>query len=341
MHSWPYTNCQVTARYYKPGTNNSGSSTGGAKAIHKFETQTLSAMRMKLTDEKASCALESSSITMKTNGNSCNMTSDPDFNFNINYAITPSTASQPSPFTLDLTFEPKSAPFQINGGQVQFGATKTDGFIEMKFIPAGRCEGKISIDGEEFDFHGFGMSVRQFQGVKPHLTTKRWNCIYFRENSSDSNRVRTLFMVQMQCSSSYNGEIVNNGFYFDGEKLQAVTSQENELVYAKTSVDPDTGYSVPEHFDYRWKGIDMDGKSFDALVCGTHQSRMARIDLLENVPIFFRKIVEAFCPARPYIYQNLNQDVEAVINGEKLVGTLFQEFSFLLEDPSQWSKKSK
>ena len=39
---------------------------GGAKAIHKFETQTLSAMRMKLTDENTSCSLQTSSITMKT-----------------------------------------------------------------------------------------------------------------------------------------------------------------------------------------------------------------------------------------------------------------------------------
>lgn len=275
---------------------------------------------------------------MKTNGNSCNMTAGTDFNYNINYSITPSTASQPSHFTLDLNFKPKSLPFQINGGQVQFGATKTDGFIEMKFIPAGRCEGKISIDGDNFDFRGFGMCVRQFQGVKPHLTTKRWNCLYFREKTADPNCVKSLFMIQMQCSSSYNGAVINYGFYFDGEKLQAVTSQEDEIIYAKTSVDPDTGYSVPDHFDYRWKGIDMQGNPFDALVSGTHQSRMARIDLLENVPIFFRKIVETFCPARPYIYQNLNHDVEAVINGEKITGTLFQEFSFLLNDPSQWSK---
>ena len=322
--------------------NSNSSSTGGVKAIHKFETQTLSAMRMKLADDNTSCSLQTSSITMKTNsGNSCNITSSHDFSFKINYSITPATVSQSSPFTLDLTFTPESSPFQVNGGEIQFGATKTDGFIEMKFIPAGRCEGKISIDGENFDFRGFGMCLRQFQGVKPHLTTKRWNCAYFRETASDSERVRSLFMIQMQCSSSYNGEIVNYGFYFDGEKLHAVTSQEDEVIYAKTTVDPDTGYSVPDHFDYRWKGIDMNGASFEALVSGTPQSRMARIDLLENVPIFFRRIVENICPARPYIYQNLNQDVEAVINGEKVVGTLFQEFSFLLEDPSQWRGKNQ
>ena len=346
MFSWPHTNCQVTARYYKPGLmdeyaeGSTSDLSGGAKAIHKFETQTLSAMRMKLTDENTSCSLQTSSITMKTKGNSCEMTSSSDFNFKINYSITPATATQPSPFTLDLTFEPKSAPFQINGGEIHFGATKTDGFIEMKFIPSGRCEGKISIDGEKFDFRGFGICLRQFQGVKPHLTTKRWNCAYFQERvKSADDKVKGLFMIQAQFSSAYNGESINYGFYFDGEKLQAVTSQENEIIFAKTSVDPENGYCVPDHFDYRWKGIGMNGDAFTATVSGTQQSRMARIDLLENVPIIFRRIVENVCPARPYIYQNYNQDVEAEINGEKVIGTLFQEFSFLLEDPSQWSGK--
>ena len=313
---------------------------GGAKAIHKFETQTLSSLRMKLTDENTSCALQASSITMKTNRNSCEMTTSSDFNFKINYSITPATASQSSPFTLDWTFDPKCLPFQVNGGEIHFGATKTDGFIEMKFIPSGKCEGKISIDGETFDFRGFGMCLRQFQGVKPYITTKRWNCAYFRETKSDaSDLVKSLFMIQTQCSSVYNGETINYGFYFDGEKLQAVTSQENELIFAKTSVDPENGYFVPEHFDYRWKGIGMDGAAFNAVVSGTERSLMARIDLLENVPIVLRKVVENLCPARPYIYQNFNQDVEATINGEKVIGTLFQEFSFLLEDPSQWISK--
>lgn len=299
---------------------------------------------MKLTDENTSCALQTSSITMKTNGNSCKMTethnSPDDFSFKLNYSITPATATQPSPFTLDLDFEPLSDPFQINDGKIYFGATKSDGFIEMKFIPSGRCTGKIKIDGETFDFKSIGICLRQFQGVRPHLTTKRWNCAYFRENPSEEGRaVRTLFTIQMQSSSAYNGETIHYGFYFNGEKLQTVTSKEDSIVYSKTVHDPETGYCIPEHFDYRWKGVDMDGKDFEATVSGTPTARMARIDLLENLPIVLRKIVESISSARPYIYQNFNQDVEAVINGEKVIGSFFQEFSFLLEDPSYCIKK--
>lgn len=258
-----------------------------------------------------------------------------DFSFKINYSITPASATQTSPFTLDLDFEPQSAPFQINDGKIHFGATKADGFIEMKFIPSGRCSGKIQIDGEIIDFKGVGICLRQFQGVRPHLTTKRWNCAYFRENSTGEGQpIRSLFTIQMQSSSAYNGETIHYGFYFDGHKLQAVTSKEDSIVYSKTLRDPDTGYCIPEHFDYRWKGVDMDEKPFEATVSGTPTARMARIDLLENLPIVLRKIVESISSARPYIYQNFNQDVEAVINGEKVVGSLFQEFSFLLEDPS-------
>ena len=292
---------------------------------------------MKLTDDNTSCTLQTSSITMQTNGNSCKMTetqcSPNDFNFKINYSITPASATQAAPFTLDLKFEPFSTPFQVNEGKIHFGETKADGFIEMKFIPAGRCEGKIQIDGESVDFRGTGICLRQFQGVRPHLTTKRWNCAYFLESAKTAGAPqRSLFTIQMLSSRAYNEEVVNYGFYFDGKKLQAVTSKEDAIIYAKCVFDPENGYSVPEHFDYRWKGIDMDGKDFEAAVSGTPTERMARIDLLENLPVVLRKIVESISPARPYIYQNYNQEVEAIINGEKVVGNLFQEFSFLSEE---------
>lgn len=345
----------MTARYYKPGYTDDAkeAETSGAKAIHKFESQTLSSLRMKLTDENTSCALQSSSISMKTanGGNSCEMStldgscgSEKDFSFNINYAITPATATQASPFKLDLTFDPLSAPFQINDGKIQFGATRTDGFIGMKFIPSGKCTGTIEIDGEKFAFKGQGVCLRQFQGVKPHVTTKRWNCAYFCENTpktGTSKARKTLFTIQMQSSAAYNGAIVNYGFYHDGERLRAVTSKDDQIHYAKTKTDSDTGYCVPEHFDYRWKGVDMDGKDFEATVSGTPTARMARIDLLENVPVVVRRVVESLCSARPYIYQNFNHDVEAVIDGEKIQGSLFQEFSFLLEDPSHCEKVPK
>lgn len=356
INRWPNTSCQVTARYYKPGTDDKET-----KIIQKFETQTLSSMRMKLTDDNTSCTLQTSSILMRAQGpdSSCEINSlddgdssnssslsssnprNKEVNFKINYSITPATPNKPSPFTLDIDFKSLSPPFQFNDGKVHFGSTRSgsDGFIQMKFIPSGRCIGKIQIDGKEIDFKGVGICLRQFQGIKPHVATKRWNCAYFCENCDNKDQpIRTLFTIQMQSSLAYNGEIIYYGFYFDGTKLNAVTSAGNEIIYSKTKTDRDTGYCVPEHFDYRWKGVGLDGTPFEATVSGTPTSRMARIDLLENLPIVLRKIVESFTSARPYIYQNYNQDVEAVINGEKVQGTLFQEFSFLLEDPSYCEK---
>lgn len=343
--SWPNTSCQVTARYYKPGINDEGfvegtmememetpaTSTETAEGINKFETQSLSSLRMKLSDENTSCTLQTSSITM-TN------TSSDDFKFKIDYSMTPATANQPSPFTLNLEFESECAPFQVNDGKVHFGENKGDGFIEMKFVPSGRCQGKIQIEGKVFDFNGGGICLRQFQGVRPHLTTKRWNCAYFRENGSGPGPVKSLFSIQMLSSSAYNGETIHYGFYHDGKKLQAVTSLEDKILFSKTIVDPDTGYCVPEHFEYHWNGVDMDGKDFKAKVSGSPAIRMARIDLLSNLPVVLRKIVESLSSARPYIYQKYNQQIEATVNGEKVVGCLFQEYSFLLEDPSQYQK---
>lgn len=336
---WPNTSCQVTARYYKAGCDyEDENGTGGVKVIHKFETQTLSSLRMKLSDNNTSVAAQSSSITMKASSpvSSCAISSTEGTgpNFSINYSITPPTPTQPSPFTLDLTFEPQSAPFKFNDGKIHFGATRSDGFIEMKFIPDGKCSGIIQIDGELFDFKGHGMCLRQFQGVRPHVTTKRWNCAYFVEKcvGESTKSPRSLYMIQLQCSAAYNDEIVHYGYYFDGKRLNAVTSPANEIIYAKTEIDSETGYPIPEHFDYRWIGADFEGNPFNASISGTPSSRMARIDLLENLPVLIRRIVEGFSAARPYVYQHFDQEMEANVNGEIIKGYLFQEFSFLLEN---------
>ena len=68
LQRWPNTSCQVTARYYKPGAGADDKETFGSKIIHKFETQTLSSMRMKLADDNTSCTLQTSSIVMRAQG---------------------------------------------------------------------------------------------------------------------------------------------------------------------------------------------------------------------------------------------------------------------------------
>ena len=117
-----------------------------------------------------------------------------------------------------------------------------------------------------------------------------------------------------------------------------VTSASNCITYAKTRVDPDTGYLVPEHFDYAWAGTDFAGAPFRASCSGTPTARMARIDLLENVPSVLRKVIEGLTTVRPYIYQHFDRNVQATVchAGRELVltGNLFQEFSFLLDDPA-------
>lgn len=325
----------MTARYYKKTTTDDGE----LHTIHKFETQTLSAMRMKLSDNNNSVAALSSSITMRSTGGELRDGRGEKVVFKIAYAITTPTPTQPSPLMVDLEFEPVTAPFQVNDGNIYFGATKADGFINMKYIAAGRCRGTVRVDGVNHAFSGQGMCLQQFQGIKPHASAKRWNCAYFVEQQPPAGRLaRTLFMIELQCTDSYNGEVITYGFYYDGERLNTVTSASNEVKYAKTVVDRDTGYNVPEQFYYCWRGADFAGNAFSASCTDVPTARMARIDLFENVPLIIRKVLENFTNARPYIYQHFDQEVEMHIESggdkETIVGRLFQEFSFLLEDPS-------
>ncbi len=284
---------------------------------------------MKLYDGNMSVAAQSSSIALNTRSK--------DFGYTINYSMGPEDSAAPSPFTIKLDYTPLAEPFKFGDGKVHLGANKADGFVEMKFIPAGRFDGLVQIDKELFPFSGQGVCFRQFLGVKPHGATKRWNCAYFLEKSREGQPRRTLYMVQMQCSAQYNHEEVHYGFYFDGKQVSAVTCAGNSISYGKTKTDAENGYSVPDHFEYTWQGVDCEGKAFEASLSGVPSSRVCRIDLMSSVPSMLRRVAESFTSARPFIYQYFDRDVEATINGEIVCGDLFQEFSFLLEDPCQYT----
>lgn len=368
---WPKTNCQLSARYYRPcpppsapvsprGNVEDGetspattvSTNGGdsGKEIHKFESQTISSSRMKLTDNNLSVAANDAvSFTVKPNNNSSSSTGAKHNHmvYSVDYTMAPETSSStaPPPFNMNFDFAAQSRPFQVNDGKIHFGANRGDGYIQMKFIPAGRCTGTIRAqeNNEEIPFSGQGICLRQFQGIKPHATVKRWDCAYFLEKIKDSTTDvnkprRSLFMIQLECVECYEGAVIDYGFYFDGQDLHSVTVGGNKINYSKTIIDPESGYPVPEHFEYSWNGTDFNGSTFQATVSSTpvtggdnkSSCRMARIDLFDNLPGFIRSILQSVTTARPYIYQHFDHGVEASINGETVVGDFFQEFSFLV-----------
>jgi hypothetical protein len=332
--SWPKTNCQVTAMFYHPDD---------LKITQKFESQTVSSLRMKLTDANMSVSAQSSSITVRASTplNSCETAEAPAFGYSINYAMGADDSSAPSPFTIKLDYDPLNEPFKIGDGKVFLGANKGDGFLEMKFIPSGRFDGVVQVDKELFPFRGHGICFRQFLGVKPHSATKRWNCAYFVERANPGQPRRSLYMLQMQCSALYNHEEVHYGFFFDGKEVAAVSSAGNSILFAKTRTDPENGYSVPDHFEYTWQGTARNGEPFEASVSGIPSSRVSRIDMMDSVPSMLRRVVESLTTARPFVYQYFDRDVEARINGQAVRGDLFQEYSFLLEDPSHYTSTSQ
>jgi hypothetical protein len=293
-------------------------------------------MRMKVTDNNASIQTLSSSITALPPGDE-----GKNANFRVSYEITPATAGQPTPLVVNFEFNSLTNPLSIGDGTIHFGKAKADGYISMKFIPAGRCTGTVRVAGTALPFEGQGICIQQYQGIKPHNSAKRWNCAFFVEDAASAASAglaarRSLFIIQMLCAAAYDEEIHQQGLYFNGHQMGAVTGAGSGVSYGSAKTDRETGYDVPEHFDYTWRGVDYEGKPFLASCSGSPTARMARIDLLENVPSVLRKVIESLTSARPYIYQHFDHNVQCSFtsaNGtvSTITGSLFQEFSFLLD----------
>ena len=279
---------------------------------------------MKLKDNNTSSTLPTASIELKSGSK------DSDFGFELNYSS--ESSDKQGGLVIKLEFQAQSAPFQIKDGKIYYGSQKKEGFVNTKYIPSGRCTGTISIDGKTFDFKGTGMSIRQFHGIRPHLATNRLSLCYFMEKTSSAEKPgRSLFLFRIEASDAYNGQVIHYGYYFDGERVKSVTSTDNQIIHAKSEADPATGFKIPESFEYHWKGVDIDGLDFSASIAGKSMTRMVRIDVLNNVPGLLRKIFEKLSKARPCVYVYYDREIEASINGERLVGNLFQNFSVVLQ----------
>ncbi|CAG8472431.1 12994_t:CDS:2 [Acaulospora morrowiae] len=223
-------------------------------------------------------------------------------------------------------FERIDRGFKIGGGRTYFGKDKSTGFVEHKFWPKGNVKGNIVVDGKAFDISGTGLFVHAIQGMQPHLIASRWNFLNFQSD------LASLAMCEFETTPHYGSMKINQGSLFVGDKLIGV-SIKNEAAFLKTNLDPSTGYHIPERIRYTWEGITLDSKKvFKVRMEIKPEVLMDKIDVLNEVPYFLRKIVQAFV-AKPYIYQWYNTATAYIKIGEdeELVsqGKLFSEATFI------------
>ncbi|RIA96902.1 oxidative stress survival, Svf1-like protein [Glomus cerebriforme] len=227
---------------------------------------------------------------------------------------------------VSFDFELIDRGFKIGEGKTYFGQDKSTGFVEHKFWPKGNVKGNIIVDGQAFDVTGVGLFVHAIQGMRPHLIASRWNFINFQSD------VASLSMCEFETTPHYGSKKVNQGSLVVNDKLVGV-SVKNAAQFLETKLDPETKYNIPTKIKYTWEGKSLEtDEHFSVSLDIKLEVLMDKIDVLNEVPYFLKKIVQALV-AKPYVYQWFNEAEAHVKIGdnEEFIarGKLFSECSFI------------
>jgi hypothetical protein len=87
----------------------------------------------------------------------------------------------------------------------------------------------------------------------------------------------------------------------DGEIIVAGSPFSSQ--FTKTETDPDTEWAEPKEAKFEWTGKTKDEKAVTAVVEGPLDTRLDRVDIMDEVPAFVKNIVAAAAGTKPYIYQ--------------------------------------
>ncbi len=187
---------------------------------------------------------------------------------------------------VSFEFERVDRGFKIGGGKTYFGKDKSAGFVEHKFWPKGNVKGNIVVDSRAYDISGVGLFVHAIQGMRPHLIASRWNFINFQSD------VAALSMCEFETTPQYGSKKVNQGSLVLNNKLVGVF-KDNKAIFLKKEFDRHTGYDIPSEIRYTWEGKILEtNEDFSAFIDIKLDVLMDRIDVLNEVPYFLKKIVQ-------------------------------------------------
>lgn len=309
--SWPaQTTCQLLVQYFDPRSN---------KPCGSWSKHSVAA-KMRVSHDKRSVQVKNINFQHQD-------LDDGNFGVKLEFEETDS-------IELDLLFSPLSNAFSIKDGNIYFGLNKLDGFINMKFIPSAKITGSIKIDGVKEDFVGNGICVHQFQGLKPYLSASQWNIFYFQsdpEEGSTESAVSAL-MCQIKTPENYDAATFNIGSIFSNGKLIAVSTG-NNIEFLDTVRDPDSNYNIPNVFNYTWEGMTFDSEPFTATCSFSPGKTCSKFNVLDHLPFFLRKAIEAFV-TRPYAYYWVERGQVELKIGDQIsthTGWIMQELSLISE----------
>lgn len=235
----------------------------------------------------------------------------------------------------------QAAPGFVAGknGKSFFGTDPANpwGTMRHAFWPRCTAEGTMMTKDGPIDFKGKAFYVHALQGMKPHHAAAKWNFVNFQSPTYSA------VMMEYTTPPSYGTTVVAvGGIAKDGEIITAGCTCHAR--HTKTSPDADTEWPEPKAVKFTWIGTSKDGKPVEAIMEGPFESRVDRVDVMDEVPAFVKKIVAGTVGTKPYIYQYRPQNftLKLKIGDEEISeqGDLFSEATFITATDPPAGKQS-
>jgi len=127
-------------------------------------------------------------------------------------------------------------------------------------------------------------------------SASKWNFVNFQGPNISA------VMMEFTTPPSYGSGVVNvSGISNDTTIIVASAGGESSFPTMKR--DEEVDWDEPTTLKYIWRGKNAEGKEVMATLDALSGPRLDRVDVLNEVPAFVKKIVSGAAGTRPYIYQ--------------------------------------
>ncbi len=308
--SWSPT-VQASARFYSPPSNASG------VRLLKDKTYSCRGSSLILSNDRLSVSCERMSIELAH--------FEP-VTFKVSFH------SEDGDFKLDLLLVSVLEGGHVvemvgNQGQVNFKNDHGEsGFVTSHFLPRCVVSGSVVVNGQRHDAKGFGCFVHAIQ----HYPQKcgRWNFISLQGEKESL----LIYQFEMPDGHGYAFKTMSQLCLVKNERVEMVCL-DNLVSHLGRQMDHKSGYSVPSAIHIRSHGRNVSDQAVKMGMRVALTQPLDRIDLLNELPILVRKVIQTFI-SKPYLYSWCENVTSTICVGDENVqvkGNMFIEISFLAE----------
>jgi hypothetical protein len=138
-------------------------------------------------------------------------------------------------------------------------------------------------------------------------------------------------MMEFTTPPSYATTVVNVGGVTSTSDI-IFAGASNTATHTEIKGDDEVNWPEPSACKYVWRGKTGDGKEAEAELDGPIGPRLARVDVMGELPGFVKQLASAAAGTRPYIYQyapKMKLKLTVGDNTEEIEGRAFIEAVFI------------